>query len=78
MWSHRLNSRLSSYEYRCLVDQAPVLLWRSGPDGLCDFFNLQWLAFRGRTLEEETGDGWLAGIHPADAVVDECRRNDEG
>ena len=26
-----------------LADHAPVLLWMSGLDGLCDFFNSTWL-----------------------------------
>lgn len=36
--------------FRLLADHAPVMLWMSGLDGLCDFFNSTWLAFTGRTL----------------------------
>src|SRR4051794_6479610 len=28
--------------FRTLADCAPVLLWMSGEDGLCDFFNQGW------------------------------------
>jgi diguanylate cyclase (GGDEF)-like protein/PAS domain S-box-containing protein len=43
-----------------------VLIWTSGKDGLCDYFNLPWLQFTGRTLAQELGNGWTEGIHPDD------------
>lgn len=49
-----------------LLDRLPNPIWRTGPDGGADYFNRAWLAFTGRTLAEERGDGWLAGLHPAD------------
>jgi PAS domain S-box-containing protein len=55
-----------SEEYRILVEQAPILIWRSRPDMLCDYFNERWLAFTGRTLEQEAGNGWAEGVHPED------------
>lgn len=52
--------------FRLLADHAPVMLWMSGLDGLCDFFNSTWLAFAGRTLAQERGNGWAEGVHPDD------------
>jgi PAS domain S-box-containing protein len=52
--------------FRTMADQAPVLLWMAGTDGLCHFFNQRWLDFTGKTLEQETGSGWAAGVHPED------------
>ena len=55
---------------RAIVAEAPVMIWRSGVDKGCDFFNPWWLAFTGRTLAQELGDGWAEGVHPDD--LDAC------
>lgn len=49
-----------------MANASPVLMWTSGLDGGCDWFNRSWLAFTGRSLEEERGSGWAAGVHPED------------
>ncbi len=49
-----------------LLRQAPALIWRSGVDMKCNWFNDTWLSFTGRKLEQELGDGWTEGIHPED------------
>jgi len=55
---------------RAIVAEAPVMIWRSGVDKGCDFFNPWWLAFTGRTLAQELGDGWAESVHPDD--LDAC------
>ena len=56
----------SEERFRVMANTAPVLLWMSGPDKLCTFFNQGWLAFTGRTMEQELGNGWAEGVHPDD------------
>jgi PAS domain S-box-containing protein len=52
--------------FRIVVDTAPCLVWMSGPDKLCTFFNKPWLEFTGRPIERELGNGWTDGVHPDD------------
>ena len=54
--------RESEERFRLMADTAPVLVWRAGPDKLCDFVNRPWLEFTGRTIEQELGNGWSEGV----------------
>ncbi len=61
---------LTFNEYMTLVEQAPIMIWRSGRDKLCNYFNERWLKFTGRSFEQELGNGWTEGVHPED--FDQC------
>ncbi|HAX50009.1 MAG TPA: PAS domain S-box protein [Ignavibacteria bacterium] len=58
--------RESENRFREMADSAPALIWIAGTDKRCEYFNKGWLDFRGRTLEQESGNGWLDGIHQED------------
>jgi len=63
-------SGLSHIEYQLLVEEAPIMIWRSTITMECDYFNEKWLAFTGRSMEQEMGNGWTKGVHPDD--LDKC------
>jgi PAS domain S-box-containing protein len=50
--------------YLTILDDFPALIWQSDTTGACNYFNKTWLGYTGKTLEEEYGNGWLAGVHP--------------
>src|SRR5262245_40552665 len=49
-----------------VMDAAPVMIWVSGADKDCVWFNRPWLSFTGRILPQELGTGWTEGVHPDD------------
>ncbi|MBY0465094.1 MAG: diguanylate cyclase [Burkholderiales bacterium] len=58
--------RESEERFRSIANATPVMIWLSGLDTLCHWFNAGWLAFTGRTLAQEQGNGWTEGVHPDD------------
>jgi PAS domain S-box-containing protein len=65
-----MKNELSREEYKLLVEKAPIMIWRSNLTMECDYFNEVWLVFTGRSMEQETGNGWAEGVHPED--FDNC------
>jgi two-component system CheB/CheR fusion protein len=53
-----------------VVHASPALVWLADTTKGCIWFNDPWLAFTGRTMEQELGNGWAEGVHPDD--LDRC------
>ncbi|MGH9455305.1 MAG: PAS domain-containing protein, partial [Terriglobia bacterium] len=51
-----------------MANAAPVMVWMSGADAQCTFFNQQWLQFTGRPMEKEIGNGWAENVHEDDVA----------
>jgi PAS domain S-box-containing protein len=62
----RENCLRAEETFRLLADAAPILIWIADADTRCTYFNRFWLEFRGRSLEQEVGNGWVEGVHPDD------------
>jgi PAS domain S-box-containing protein len=56
--------------FRNMADNSPVMIWVSGADKNCTYFNNTWLEFTGRGIEKELGTGWTEGVHPDD--IEQC------
>lgn len=52
--------------FETMADNVPAMIWMSGTDKFDDYFNKTWLQFTGRTLEDESNEGWLENVHPDD------------
>src|SRR5215475_13277795 len=48
--------RESEERFRLVANTAPVMIWMSGADKLCTYFNRPWLEFTGRSLDAEMGN----------------------
>ncbi|RZJ72145.1 PAS domain S-box protein [Flavobacterium sp.] len=68
--SERQKNPATDVRFREMANLVPAMIWASGQDKGCTFFNKGWLEFSGKSIEEELGQGWTKGIHPEDS--DRC------
>ncbi len=64
-----LELRESEQHFRNLANGGSTLIWTSGLDSGCNYFNEPWLRFTGRTTAQEMGSGWAEGVHPDDVAA---------
>ncbi len=56
----------SAEEFRTLAESMPQIVWITRADGWNIYFNQQWMAYTGLTVEESLGHGWRKQFHPDD------------
>jgi diguanylate cyclase (GGDEF)-like protein/PAS domain S-box-containing protein len=49
-----------------LANAMPQIVWTANPDGWLDFYNDQWVAYTGMSVEQTQGWGWGPVLHPDD------------
>jgi len=65
--SHSRNYAVGAAAFQLMADFAPVFIWSAESNNIERYyFNKVWLDYRGRSLEEEAGKGWLEGMHKDD------------
>jgi PAS domain S-box-containing protein len=58
--------RESEERHRALSEALPQLVWTSGADGGCGYFNPQWEDYTGASTQRHLGSGWLDVVHEMD------------
>jgi PAS domain S-box-containing protein len=48
------------------AEAIPVIVWRTDPQGLNDYFNATWYEYTGLSVEQSRGTGWTVAVHPDD------------
>lgn len=56
----------SEQRFHRLADAAPVMLWITDSQQQHTFFSKPWLDFTGKTMAEESGQGWRVGVRKQD------------
>ncbi|MEO9229718.1 MAG: PAS domain-containing protein [Devosia sp.] len=60
--------RMSEDRLRATIDAVPGFVWCTAPDGSLEFLNRRYSDFTGQTVEESSGQGWVAKVHPDDVL----------
>ena len=71
---HELQER--ERKFREAVETMPALAFVALPDGYRTFVNRRWVEYTGMAVEQATGSGWEAAIHPDDLkmIIDKRQR----
>jgi two-component system CheB/CheR fusion protein len=66
---HRLAQRMAEereLRFRNMADNAPCMIWTTGPDKVRSFFNKTWYEFTGVENASNDKEFWFDSIHPDD------------
>ncbi|WP_083477116.1 PAS domain S-box protein [Lacinutrix algicola] len=54
--------------FKRLTSNAPVGIYQTDKDGVCNYVNEEWMKYSELTFQESLGLGWSTAIHPEDKV----------
>jgi PAS domain S-box-containing protein len=54
------------HRFREAIETMPAMAFVARSDGYCTFVNRSWVAFTGLSVDQTTGSGWQAALHPDD------------
>ena len=69
VWQAQQELQKSEARFRNLADFAPVGIFETDAVGDCIFVNRKWSEIAGLSREQALGRGWVAALHPEDAML---------
>jgi PAS domain S-box-containing protein len=66
LYTSEIEKKETEERFRTLANSAPVIIWMADASKGYVYANKTMLELTGRTLEEESGMGWTADLHPDD------------
>lgn len=58
--------RERDFDFTCIADIMPQIIWSTLPDGFHDYYNRGWYDFTGAPEGSTDGEGWNGMFHPDD------------
>ncbi|KIW03976.1 uncharacterized protein PV09_04809 [Verruconis gallopava] len=69
--AEQIEENEKQFEY--IANLIPIMVWRTTPEGIHDWYSQRWYDYTGLTVEESFGEGWRGAFHPEDMPVTSAR-----
>jgi PAS domain S-box-containing protein len=56
----------SNARLEAITNSIDQMIWSTGPDGFCDFYNRRWYDYTGVPVGSTDGEAWIGMFHPDD------------
>ena len=58
--------RENERQFEYIANLIPIMVWRTTPEGVHDWYSQRWYDYTGLSVEESFGEGWIKAFHPDD------------
>ena len=58
--------RENERQFEYIANLIPIMVWRTTPEGVHDWYSQRWYDYTGLSVEESFGEGWIQAFHPDD------------